>query len=272
MHRTHSCLEYHKALMHYSQYGKGSKVLICFHGYGQTIENFHALEDVFREEYTIYSIDLFYHGKSFWHEREKPLTKEFWNGLMKKFLEEKNIGHFSLLGFSMGGKFVLATLESYHQQIERLILIAPDGIKTSFWYSLATYPGWMRKLFRRIIIKPGIYFTLVKYLGALKLMDKGVLRFANTQMITRRQRRRVYYSWIVFSDLKFDMDKIASILKINNIKLEMYLGEYDKVITQKNMKRLLDKLDDYQINILSSGHSSLIDAVAEYYKKLTIDS
>jgi pimeloyl-ACP methyl ester carboxylesterase len=265
MQRKYSRLEYKKAQIHYSEFGKGDKALICFHGFGQSSAHFHKLEDALKEEYKIYSFDLFYHGKSFWHDKDTPLSKKFWNELIQKFILEKNIDRFSLLGFSMGGKFVMATLEKFSDKIDKIILIAPDGIKTSFWYSLATYPGSMTKLFRSVITKPNFYFNLVKFLSFFKIVDKGLLRFANTQMATRVQRRRVYYSWVVFKELKFDMKKIAFILNKNNIKLELFLGEFDKVITQKNMKKLLDKVNDYRINVLSSGHSTLIDAVAKYY-------
>jgi pimeloyl-ACP methyl ester carboxylesterase len=267
MQRTYHYFENNRALIHYSEYGRGKKVLICFHGYGQSNEHFKKLEEVYKDQYKIYSFDLFYHGKSFWHEKDKPLTKLFWKAIIQQFLEEKKIENFSLLGFSMGGKFALATLECLPKQVDKLILIAPDGVKTNFWYSLATYPSWMRKIFRRIIVKPGFYFGLVKFLHFFKIVDKGVLRFANTQMQTTKQRRRVYYSWVIFKELKLDMEIIASILNSNNIKLEMYLGEFDKIITPQNMKSLLKKLNDYQINVLPSGHTSLIDAVAKFYSK-----
>jgi pimeloyl-ACP methyl ester carboxylesterase len=267
MQRVYNYLEYKKALIHYAEYGSGEKVLVCFHGFGQSNEHFKKLEEVFKEEYKIYSLDLFYHGKSFWHENDNPLTKEFWREMIQYFLREKKIDRFSLLGFSMGGKFALATLECCFANTDKLILIAPDGIKTNFWYSLATYPGWIQKSFRSMVVKPNNYIRLVKILRFFRIVDKGILRFASTQMLTTKQRRRVYYSWVVFKELKFDMKEIASILNGNHIKLELFLGEYDKIITQKNMKSLLNKLNDYQINVLSSGHSTLIDAVAKFYLK-----
>jgi len=265
MQRQYHYFEYQKALLHYSSYGRGNKILLCFHGFGQSSAHFQKLEEALNEEYIIYSFDLFYHGKSFWHEKEKPLSKFFWNELMSQFLKETNIDRFALLGFSMGGKFALATLENFFLQVDKFILIAPDGVKTNFWYSLATYPFWMRKLFRSVILKPKIYVAAVNVLGSLKLIDKGVLRFANTQMMTREQRRRVYYSWIVFRELKFDMKDIAFLLNKNHIQMEMFLGEYDKIITQKNMKSLLEQLDSYSLNILKSGHTHLLDAVANFY-------
>jgi pimeloyl-ACP methyl ester carboxylesterase len=267
MHRQYHFFEDPKALLHYSEYGAGQKVMLCFHGFGQTSSHFHELEEVMKEEYKIYNFDLFYHGQSFWHRKDVPISKEYWAQMIERFLKEKNIDRFSLMGFSMGGKFAISIFEAFPEKIEKIILIAPDGIKTSFWYSLATYPVGVRPFFRRIILKPNLYFNIVKFLRFFKIVDAGILRFANTQMITKEQRRRVYYSWMVFKELKFDMDKIAKLFIQHHVGLEMFLGIHDKIITEKNMNLLLHKLNQYDIHLLEAGHSNLIKAVAGFLKK-----
>jgi pimeloyl-ACP methyl ester carboxylesterase len=267
MQRQYHFFEDPKALLHYSEYGEGQKVMLCFHGFGQTSSHFHELEEVWKDEYKIYNFDLFYHGQSFWHAKDAPISKEYWAGIIRRFLKEKSIDRFSLTGFSMGGKFVLAISEAFPDKIEKIILIAPDGINTSFWYSLATYPGWTRSFFRKIILKPKLYFNTVKLLRFFRIVDAGILRFANTQMTTKEQRRRVYYSWIVFRELSFDMNVIAGLFQKHHIKLEMFLGIHDKIITEKNMNVLLHKLNQYDMHLLESGHSNLIKAVAEFLKK-----
>lgn len=265
MHRKYSYLEYKKALLHYSEYGNGKNILICFHGYGQSSAHFAHLEEALKNDYTIYSFDLFYHGQSFWHEKDKPISKEFWEELISRFVNQKKIDRFDVLGFSMGGKFAMATLEKFYKRIDKLILVAPDGIKINFWYRFATSSKLMRKIFRRVIMKPDLYISLIRFLAGARILNKKVVRFADSQMATRQQRRKAYYSWVVFRDLKFRMEDIAEILNHNSIKLEMFLGEYDRIITQQNMKGLLDILDDYQITVLPSGHSTLLDAVGNYY-------
>lgn len=266
MQKEYGYHEYRKALMYYSKSGKGKKVLLTFHGFGQTSNHFHELEDVLASEYMIYSFDLFFHGKSYWPFGDQPLQKDFWNKFFAGFLESQQIERFSLLGFSMGGKFVLSSLEYFYSKIDKVILIAPDGIKTSFWYNIATYPTLLQGIFKRTIVKPRIYHNVVNTLNRFKLLDKSLHRFANTQMITRAQRRRVYFSWIVFRDLKFSAKKIADILNENKIELELFLGTYDKIINLKNMKYFLSNLNNYKLEILTAGHSNLIHAVAKYFK------
>ena len=267
MQRQYHFLEDPRALLHYSEYGSGKKILLCFHGFGQTSSHFHELEEVLKEEYKIYNFDLFYHGQSFWHAKDTPISKEYWAGIIERFLKEKNIDRLSLMGFSMGAKFALSIFEAFPDKVEKLTLIAPDGIKTSFWYNLATYPGWTRSFFRRIILKPGLYFNMVRFLRFFGIVDAGILRFANTQMTTKEQRRRVYYSWIVFKNLRFNMNEIAGLFRKHHGKLEMFLGIHDKIITEKNMNLLLHKLNQYDMHLLEAGHSNLIKAVAEFFKK-----
>lgn len=250
----------------YSVWGSGSKAILTFHGFGQTKAAFKPFEKAL-EEYTFYNFDLFFHGKSIWNEKEPYLTKDVWAALISAFLREHQINSFSLAGYSMGGKFVLSILEKFPSQIERIILIAPDGIKTSFWYSLATYPYWIRFLFKKTIHNPILFKRFVKLIRSLGLVDKSLLKFAETQMGTEEKRERVYFSWIVFRGLKFDMKAISTLFNKYEIKLEVFLGKYDKMITERNLQELLNKVRNFKLKTLETGHNKLIAEVAEYYKK-----
>ncbi|MFA0962955.1 alpha/beta fold hydrolase [Roseivirga sp. BDSF3-8] len=264
---NHNFFDYGPARLHYDVMGSGPHVLLAFHGFGQGYHYFQPFAQAVSEQYTIYSFDLFYHGGSFWHDGDTPLTPAFWKELLTHFLRQNNIDRFGVTGFSLGGKFVLATLSSFPHRINEVLFIAPDGIKTSFWYSLATYPGWFRDMFRSLIVNPGPYYKLVKAMRKLNLIDKGVLRFASHQMDTRRKRRQVYYAWMVFRELQFDTRRIAALINKHNIRVRMFLGRYDKIITEKNMQRLLKHLKQYDLHILEAGHNTLIADVAEFLKK-----
>lgn len=267
MSKAYNEITFGDAILHYSKFGSGDKVLLCFHGFGLSLDDFYPIEETLKNEYTFYNFDLFFHGKSFWPREERLLDKRTWKEIINYFLNKEDIhSSFSLLGFSMGGKFALATLEAFSKRIDKIILMAPDGIKTSFWYSFATYPGWTRNLFKAFIDRPKLYYSLIKYFHFFRVLDKGILRFAQSQMRTKVQREQVYFSWVVFRELKFDMEKIAQIINKNKILLELFLGKHDKIITEKNMQRLLKKLDKFELHVLNSGHSNLIHAVADYYK------
>lgn len=259
---------YKEVSLHYSLTGKGKKVLLAFHGYGQNKLHFRHIGRQLSEQYTMYAFDLFFHGKSTWPFKDKPLTKKFLAGIITSFLEKEKINQFSLMGFSMGGKLVLSLLEQFPHRVEQLILIAPDGIKTSFWYSLATNPGWAKQYFRKVVISPYAFKKLALTFRRLRLVDKGIVRFAEQQMDTRQKRLRVYYSWMVFRELKFSMSHIASLINTHQIPTTMFLGVHDRIVTKKNMGLLLNKLHTHELIMLETGHNHLLEAVAAYYAKL----
>jgi pimeloyl-ACP methyl ester carboxylesterase len=253
-------LQLEHATLNFSKTGTGDRTLIAFHGFGQSGQVFHELAASLSDSHTVYLVDIFFHGNSEWRLDEQPLEKEFWNRLLKKFLDEQSINTFSLLGFSMGGKFVLATLEAFPDRVKEIFLLAPDGIKTSMWYSLATYPVAFRNLFKSMIKKPQRFNAIATFVSRIGLIDKGILRFVESQMSTAKKRKRVYYSWVVFRHLTFSMETIANLINHHNIRLVMILGKFDKVITTKNMHTLLHKVKDYQLELLETGHNGIINA------------
>lgn len=251
--------------LHYYRFGTGKKIVLAFHGFGQNGMVFQPMA-LAKESCTFYAFDLFFHGKSHWHNRDQPVSKEDWCKLMEAFLHEKAIRRFSLAGFSMGAKFALATLEAFPARVEELILIAPDGIKTNFWYSLATYPILFRPYFKSLITKPATFFRLLAFMKKLPLLDKGIIKFAAHQMNAEEKRKRVYYSWTAFRKLKFDMPGIVTIIHSHHVQLSVYLGVSDKLITRKSLKSLLNRVNQVDLHMLQYGHYTLLEGVAEHLK------
>jgi len=264
----HYKLTYKNSTLAYQKSGHGEQVLLLFHGFGQHHRAFDALTETLAPQYTLFAFDLFFHGHSQWKEGEQPLEKEMWKEIILNFLREHKIDKFSVLGFSLGGKFALATLELFPAHVMHIILLAPDGIKTSLWYSLATYPLLLREFFKSMIIKPGRLHAVTSTLHGLHLVDNGLLRFAESQMDTQEKRERVYYSWVVFRHLYFDMKTIAGLLKSHSIKLTIIVGKHDKIITTQNMEHLLRHLHDYQLKILDTGHNGVIAGSIPVLKEL----
>lgn len=250
-------IDYQSSRLHYARAGKGLKTLLVFHGFGQDHQAFDRWVQALEQEYQFFFFDLYFHGQSIWPIR-RPLEKEDWKKILTRFLEIENIAVFEIAGFSLGGKFAMATVEAFPEKVRKVILLAPDGIKTNFWYSLATYPIAMRGLFKSMVLKPGRFFGLARFLSTFGLVDRGILRFAESQMDTEEKRRRVYCSWVYFRHLRFSLDKIALLLNEHKVSLLMIVGRYDKVIPVKNMDRLLRRLHTGHIEIMESGHNDLI--------------
>lgn len=259
---------FEEARLGYTKSGTGTSALLVFHGFGQDHTAFDPLTEALAEQYTIYSFDLFFHGSSKWPFGDHPLTKNQWKRMITRFLSDQNIDRFSLMGYSLGGKFVLATLEALPSQVVSVFFLAPDGIQLNFWYRLAVGTRPMRALFKTMIEKPGLFTGAASLATRLGLVDKGIARFASTQMDSLEKRQRVYLSWVVFRRLAFGMKHIAGLFNANPIKTWFFVGRFDKMITEKTVKPLFSKLKNSELKILESGHTSLISHAAKEFRNI----
>jgi pimeloyl-ACP methyl ester carboxylesterase len=249
--------------LHYRVLGRGSQVLLAFHGYGQSSSYYLPMEHALGEDYTIFAFDLFFHGRSQLSKKSMPLTKDGLEEIMVDFLEKEGIATFSVMGFSMGGKFALTLVERFSERVNELFLIAPDGIRTSFWYNIATYPGWLQQLFKRTVLKPEPFFKLLQVLDRYNVVHRSLVRFAHFQMDSTAKRLRVYRSWIGFRQLNFDIRHIVGLLNRNHVPVTMFLGEFDEIISPKRVSVFVKALEHGEMVVLKSGHSFLLQQVAE---------
>ncbi|PSR52104.1 alpha/beta hydrolase [Adhaeribacter arboris] len=255
-----------RSKLHYRVYGGGEQVVLAFHGYGQDHSHFYNMSAALPLA-KIIAFDLFFHGQSVLHKTDTPLRKEFLAQLILPVLEEQQITRFSLMAFSMGGKFALALLEAFSDEIDQVLLIAPDGISTSFWYNVATYPGWLQGLFKRTVIQPARFFKFINWLDSTRLVDPGLTKFAAWQMNSTQKRLRVYRSWMGFRTLTFDIRKIVRLLNSQQIKFILFLGEYDQVISGKRLQVFARSIQNCQLILLKTGHTFLLHEVASYLRR-----
>jgi pimeloyl-ACP methyl ester carboxylesterase len=250
-------ITYKKSLLHYAIGGNGPLPLFLFHGFGQDHSVFEEWIGPLGEKFKLYSFDLFFHGESRWNVGE-PLEIMDWKEILTAFLTKEKIDHFAVAGYSLGGRFALATIASFPQMIEEIFLLAPDGVRTSFWYNLATWPFLTRSLFKTMIARPGRFQDIVRFLRTAGLVHNGVLRFAESQMDTEDKRRRVYNTWVYFRHLRSDIKKIAEIINQQKIPMTILLGRFDKMIPAKKINTLLTRVACKQVEILDAGHNDLI--------------
>lgn len=251
-------LNYKNSRLHYVKAGKGKETLLFFHGFGQDHTIYIPLIQSLATHYSLYIFDLFFHGQSTWAHEEKPLEKNHWKEFLQLFFTENSINKFSIVGYSLGGRFALATLEAFPERINKIYLIAPDGVRENIWYRLATYPFLLRRFFRSMIEDYNRFLRIANKLVAWKVVDSGLVRFADYQMGTKEKRKRVYYSWVVFRHLTFNMRHVASLINQHHIKTVIIVGRNDKVILPQYMDDFRKRLNNPRFHVLDAGHSGLI--------------
>ncbi len=256
---------YRNSELFYYKEGTGTKTILLFHGFGHDHRAFEPWSEVLQKEYTAYSFDLFFHGNSKW-ENQQALKKDDWKKIMQLFFDQEKIERFEIVGFSMGARFALTTVALFPERIQKIILLAPDGVNVNFWYRLATSSSLMRSLFRALILSPNSLKVILKLLRLFRLDDKNVLRFAEAQLNTTGKRQRVYQSWIYFRHLHFNLSDLSRLLNTKNIPIIFIVGKLDKVIVAEKIKTFAKGLEREQFHLLDAGHHDLIEKAISIVK------
>ncbi len=240
--------------------------MIAFHGFGQDGKAFEPLAGAL-PEYTICSIDLPVHGKTTISNLEKPMTAPETVELISGLKKAMGFERFSITGFSLGARMVYPILHHFARQIDDVFLIAPDGVRESFLYWLATHDKPARKVFYFALVNPWILSGIIKTGKKIGLIDKKTAKLVSTSLKTHEKSMQIYYAWTYFRKLKTERDTLADKLNKHEIKVNFIMAKYDKVIPVKSVKSLSGKLKNKEVLILPCGHYDLITQFAEYVKK-----
>lgn len=254
--------QFENSQVSYRKYGCGSKVLLAFHGFGQTNAAFACMEAYCGELFTIFALDLFFHGSSH-YVGDSILSKSTWNRLLDAFLQTHRIHRFSLMGFSLGGRFALTSVEHVADQLDQLILIAPDGITRNGWYRLATGSRLGRALFRYGLRHLSVLHWLGQSMIQIGMVNRSLLRFAELSLSTPEQRTLAYQSWTQFRLIRPDLKAIAHILHKSTIRVQFFTGAADRIVPGNYILPLTKRLRQYELTVLPTRHTRLVELAAE---------
>lgn len=251
----------------YLTYGEGEKTFILFHGFGQTQEDMAKFLELRKNGSKYILVDIFYHGRSHWFDSATPLTKNTWKIFIEQLMKKEGFHEFHLIGYSMGGKFALLTYELFDKNVKSLTLLAPDGIKTGLWYSISSYPGSFHGVFKGVVFKPKLFFGFMNGLNSAGLLESSIVKFVQTQMETRSKRAQVYFTWKVFGGIQLHLGKIIRQLRKNKTPVDLFIGKYDRMVTEQNLARFSSKVPHLRQHSLPVGHGRLIAATVDFLKK-----
>lgn len=248
---------------HYYTFGNGPEPLLAFHGFGQSGKEFAVFEKYLGDKFTIYSFDVLHHGKSEYHG--KPITDSDLEELINSFTKNNSIDKFSLIGFSLGGKVVLKLVELFHERLNNVILLSPDGLKINPLYRFSTVTSTGRFLFRGFIKNPAPVSKTALLLKNMKILDPKIYNFVHSQIYSKEMREKIYKVWITYQNINPDLDKIAELVNKNTFRFLLIFGKHDRVIHPKYGERFIRKLKDKNVFVLlNTGHQLISAKVAEY--------
>ena len=248
--------------LHYQKIGKSDKILLAFHGMGQDFSCFQKFAQTFENQYTTFLFDLPFHGKS--EVNETIITKEIWQEYLGKFLQENQIQDFSIIAFSLGGRFALATLEAFSDRIENVFLLAPDGITENPFYYGVTRFSFTRNVFKKLLKINHKFYGFAGFLTRIGVVHESVLKFAKMMVDTPEKQEQLYKSWIGFRCLKFNMSNLAQLINNQQISIKIFMGKYDKLLPIQSAFPLTKRLKNAEIIIIEATHGRLVDKTIDY--------
>lgn len=231
--------------------GNGPVYILGLHGAGQHSGAFDVLE-AYLQGYTLIVPDLPFHGDTQW--QHSAVKEADVNSIIHLLQEKHDIKQLHIIAYSIGAKVASAYICRYPEQVLSVMYIAPDGIKESKLYTMATrtLPG--RLLFRLVCTFPGIVRSFLKAGGALKWIRKSDAVFMSSLLRNRQQAQWLYTMWTSYAPLQTRTDILASQLTHSKIPMTLVAGSFDIIIPPRHLTRLTTNIPHIQYIELPQNH------------------
>lgn len=247
----------------YRRSGRGSRVLVCFHGYGENAASFDFLSRHAGDECLFLAIDLPFHGQTSW-EKGLTLYPEDLASIIQLLFERESIPshepgfRYTLMGYSLGGRICLALYQLNPGVIDKLLLLAPDGLKVNFWYWLATQTTAGNRFFAFTMKKPHWFLGLLKGMNRLRLINSSIFKFVKYYIGDPQVRTDLYNRWTALRKFKPDLSLIKKQISAQKTQVRLLYGLHDRIIKASTGKKFISGLEPLsQLQEIHSGHMVL---------------
>lgn len=264
-------IEYKSSSISYYKIGKGERLVLAFHGYGESAKHFEYLySEAEKHQTTILAIDLPYHGNTIWKEGLDFEWQDLFSITQQIFNKEgiaRNASH-EVWGYSMGGRIALFYAQHQYQCISRIVLIAPDGIVVNPWYRIATQTYLGNKIFKHTMQHPKWFLNLM--LGGYKLgfINKSIYKFASAYVDNEQVRKDLYIRWTCFRNLHPHLSTLKKRIQAHSIPVVGIYGDYDRIIPFSKAKSFWREIQPQsQLHQINEGHKLLQLKYAGYLWK-----
>jgi pimeloyl-ACP methyl ester carboxylesterase len=261
-------LAYKNSRISYYTYGSGPRLVVCFHGYGEYGRLFQFLGEYAGDEFSFYALDLPFHGHTRWNEGLNFTHTDLQEIIHAILLENNHQLHpdsyrdeklrLILLGFSLGGRMALSLYQAWPGAVEKLVLLAPDGLKVNFWYWLATRTWVGNRLFSFTMKHPGWFLSFLRLMNKFGLVNASIFKFVNYYIGDKEARLLLYQRWTSLRRLKPNLSLIKTCIRKNNTRVHLIYGQHDRIILPVRGEHFRKGIEKYcTLEVITSGHQVL---------------
>lgn len=261
-------LTYQKSTISYLKIGQGKSLLIALHGFGEKAASFIPICPALAQAFTVIAIDLPFHGQTQW--RQEEFTLQDFIHIFQAILEQEQQSHFSLLGYSFGGRIAMSILPHLAPQIEQLFLIAPDGLNTKVLSTMMLVPVPIRQALRQRLVESGKLRQWLLLQSKKESLPVYVRKFIRHQLNSPERIEIAFQCWISANHFPLTLSKVKKYLQQHQTPTHLYLGKRDKIIPVKTGLLLAQNLANVHAYLLDTGHrmlgNTLCDLMIEQLK------
>lgn len=248
------------------RFGRGAKLIIALHGFGDQANSFSNFEKTLGDHYTIIAPDLPFHGETEW--LEDSYQREDFIQLIEQILKLDSWQTFDLVGHSLGGTIALSIATHFDKHLEYLILLAPSGIAVKSMAIPNLIPVAIR-LWIAKYLKTGFILNLAERLKTWGGVNAYSVKFLHHHLGDSNKQKRLMHTWVseYYFRLKISTLK-RSLSKREKEKTYFILGTKDPLVSSSVIE---EKLGNYvNIQQIESGHRMINAKTAVHLKKLLI--
>jgi pimeloyl-ACP methyl ester carboxylesterase len=252
-------IAYGSSRIHYYYLDRGSRLMVCFHGYDENGSGFGILQDVLPPDCSLLSLDLPLHGATQWNETSSFTPTVLWEIISRVCGKHgRPCTGVELAGFSMGGRVALALLEYAAEHIAKVVLFAPDGLRSDFWYSVATANAAGRGFFRFTMSNAHWLLLTLRFGRKMSLINQSIFKFSYHYLKDPQSRQKLYDRWVVMRHMRPSLNKVKSAIRKFEIPVLLIYGSSDRIMpaqTGRDFCRDTDQL--CKVETIACGHQIL---------------
>jgi pimeloyl-ACP methyl ester carboxylesterase len=241
--------------IYYTRLGDGPLIACCLHGYGETGASFGQLAELLKKAYTLFLIDLPHHGLS--THCSGTFSAQDLSIFLLQLAAQEGFGQekIALIGYSLGGRLAMDFAEKFPSAVKRLILLAPDGLRKHFWYTLSTSTRLGNRLFAATMKNPAWLFAMMRWAEAGRLLKKSVINFNLQYLDQPEERAKLYQRLTCFRLASPNINRLNRRIKDQPIPSLLVLGVFDKIIPPSQAENLT--APPVKLMLLEAGHRLL---------------
>lgn len=228
--------------------GNGSQLLIVLYGFESNNQAFNKWGSVLGDRFTICTPDLPFHGQSNW----KPLTftRADILELILAIAEKEKADHFTLAGFSMGGRFIVCLGEELKDRVNRFILLAPAGIGS---YD-KVLPLYIQRILEWMLQWPAWFKWGVGVFYHFGWISNFQKRYAEVQIFPKDKRYRLFRVFNSVLNFSTSTPVLISFWRKTSTPILIILGTRDRMIPNDKVKAYFANANNCTVIEIDAKH------------------